>query len=298
MIPIWIIFTISSAFFSGLKDILTKKLFRKNISTSQVVFEEYLLLFLVAVILFYNKIDFSSFYTLWYLYLLKAFSVGSFTIIYLKLLKKYEISIVAPLMNLSPLVLLFLSYIFLDELISSFQLIGIFVIIISTYFLEVTLKHHDFSKPHKKYYINLKNTNWKFFIQSLLMLIIISVTAIADRLILKEVNVYSNIFFASSIILIVLFFYYLKEKLLLKSFRNIIYEPETLLIAIFTNLSTFLILIAIGIPSAILSLVIPLKRTSTLFSSLIGGILFHEKHLKQKMFATIGMLIGVLLIVL
>lgn len=297
MVALWVMFTLGSAFFSGVKDVLTKKLFRKNVSASQVVFEEYLLFFFVILILFYNRVNFSSFYDLWEFYLLKAFTVGSFTIIYLKLLKKYEISLVAPLMNLSPLILLFLSVIFLGEIISSFQLIGILVIIISTYFLEVTIKHHNLKNPHAYHYLNLKNTNWKFFLQSFSMLVIISITAIADRIILKQVNVYSNIFFTSSIILIVLVIYYIHEKILMSSIKDIIYEPETFLISVFTNISTFLILIAIGMPTAILSLVIPLKRTSTLFSSLIGGILFHENHLKQKAFATIGMLVGVLLIV-
>lgn len=297
MVPLWVILTLSSAFFSGFKDILTKKLFRKNISSSQIIFEEYLLLFLVVFLLFFNKINFISIYDLWYLYLLKAFSISSFSIIYLKLLRKYDISLITPLMNLSPLILLILSYIFLGEVISSIQLIGIFVIIISTYFLEVTLKNHDNKNPHKLHFINLKNRNWKFFIQTFSMLLIISITAISDRLILSKVDVYTNIFFASSIILIILFFYYIKERILIYSIKSILNEPETFLIAVLTNVSTFFILIAISLPFAILSLVIPLKRTSTLFSSLIGGLLFHESHLKQKMFATSGMLIGVLLIV-
>ena len=74
-------------------------------------------------------------------------------------------------------------------------------------------------------------------------------------------------------------------------------EPETLVIAIFTIVSNVLVLLAIAIPTALVSLIIPLRRTSTLFSAIFGGLLFHEKHIKQKSFATFGMLIGIVLIV-
>ena len=81
-------------------------------------------------------------------------------------------------------------------------------------------------------------------------------------------------------------------------FNNLIYQPQTLIIAVFMILATFFVLWAISLPTALVSLVVPLKRVSTLFSSVFGGILFHERHLFRKMVATFGMIGGILLIVL
>jgi len=130
------------------------------------------------------------------------------------------------------------------------------------------------------------------------MLISISITAITDKLILKKVNVYTDLFYTATIVLIAILNYYLFKKNLIKTTKNIIQNPNLFLISLFTNLGTYSILLAIQIPNAKLSLIIPIKRTSTLFSSIIGGKLFHEKHLFKKIIAIIIMLFGILLLVI
>lgn len=294
----WAIITLTSAFFFAVKDIFAKKLFKKDVSPNQVVFEEYFLLLIAILIFFFYKIEFGSYVSYWHFYLMKALSVGGATLLYFQLLKKYEISLVSPLMNLSPLILLFLSSMFLGEDITAIQIVGIFLIILSTYFLEIIVAHHHREKPHKHHFINMGNAKSSFFLISLLMITTISIAAIADKMILEVVDVYTNMYFTSLIVLIVMIGYYIQERALVRVFKNMIREPETLVISIFANVSNYLILIAIAIPSALVSLIIPLRRTSTLMSSLIGGMLFHEKHLGKKMIATLGMLVGVLLIVL
>ncbi len=298
----WVTITLLSAIFFGLKDILAKKFFNKNITPLQLIFEEYLLLFLIVVIIFPYHVDFSSYKNYYFLYALKAISVGGATLIYFKLLKKHDISIVSPMLNLSPLILLFLSSILLGESITKLQLFGIMLIIFFTYFLEITITHHHKTNPHKHHFLNLKSIlkdkNARFFMQSFIMVFLISLAAITDKMILENVNEYTNLYFTSTIILIVLLIYYIKEKHILQTFENIVKEPETMLIAIMIVISNFLILKAISIPAAMVSLIIPLRRTSTLFSSIIGGILFHEKHLKKKIIAALGMFIGVIIIVI
>lgn len=294
----WIILSIVSAIFFGLKDILAKKFLEKTkINSRELIFHEYVLVFVFVCIVFYNQIDFMSIYSMWALYIFKAISVGMASYLYFKLLEKHEISLVSPLINLSPIFLLFLSSIFLLEKISLIQLSGIVIIIIATYFLEVTMHHYDKDSPHAHHFLNLTKKDYTFFTQVVILLSVFSFAAISDKLILGEVNVYTNMFFTSFFILYGLIFYYIRAKKLKQSL-NIFNQSQTvLLISTLTIISNFLILLAIAIPTAMVSLIIPLRRTSTLFSSFFGGLLFHEKHLGKKLFAIFLMLLGVALIV-
>jgi drug/metabolite transporter (DMT)-like permease len=296
---LWAVLALLSAFFTGIKDIMAKKFFKNNVSPNQVFFEEFFLLLLICIFILFPYIEFNSIYQLWHLYLLKSISLGIATFFYFILLKKFEISLASPILNLSPLVLLILTSIFLSEVITLIQFVGIILILLSTYFLEITVFHHEREKPHLHHWKDLlKIKKISFLIYSLIVITSISFSAIFDKLILSEnqINVYTNMFFTSLFIIIFLFFYFIKEKYLLKALKSIKNEPETLVISFFAIISNFLILFAIAIPSAMVSLIIPLRRTSTLFAAIIGGILFHEKHLKKKILATIGMIIGVVLI--
>lgn len=296
---LWVILTLSSAVLFAFKDILAKNMFsKKNVKPNQLMFEEFFLLLIIILFLFFPRVEFSTFNNLWYLYLLKSIAIGGSALLYFRLLKEHDISNVAPLINLSPILLLIFSSFILSEQITSVQLFGIVVVIISTYFLEITMTHHDKKSPHKHHFQFLKKKNFSFFAISLIMLVFFSMGAITDKLIFNEgVNVYTNMFFTSAFILFILVIYYIKVKYIVHAFDCIVKEPETLLISIFTIVSSFLILFAIAIPTTMVSLIVPLRRTSTIFSSLIGGILFHENHLPKKILSTIGMLIGVFLIV-
>ncbi len=295
---LWIIYSLASALVQGIKDVLVKKVFKKSdTSPTQIIFEEYLLLLLLVLIVFFPKVDLLSYQSLWPIYLLKASTLSIATIIYFNLLKKYDVSSIAPLTNLSPMFLLILSTIFLGEIISLLQFLGITLIIISTYVLEVSFHHNNKKDPHKHYFDFIKKLDYKIILLVILMLVVISLTAIADKKILNQVDIYTNMFFTALLIFTSLLIYYLKTSNLKSSFKKVITQPNTLVISILAIASTFFILLAIGTPGAMVSLVIPIKRTSTLFSSILGGILFHENHLKRKIIATIGMLFGILLIV-
>ena len=69
---LWIIYTLLSAFFFGIKDILAKKVLNKDIKPLELVLEEFFILFLILLLFFSMKIDFFSYEILWYLYLLKS----------------------------------------------------------------------------------------------------------------------------------------------------------------------------------------------------------------------------------
>lgn len=300
---LWVWLALGSAVVFGLKDILAKKYFKKSdVSPKQIMFEEYFIGIFLILLFFFPLVDFSSFYNYYWLFILKAGVIGTSTLLYFELLKKYDISLVSPLLNLSPVFLLLFSFLLLGEMITFVQFLGIILIIIATYFVEV--HHHNFFNRHRKnphihHFKMLSIKPSKFFVLAFIMLFTISFAAIFDKMILSsQINVYTNLYFTSLLIFLVLFIYFVKKKILFSSFKKVISEPQTLLVAFLSFSSIFIVLFAIAIPTALVSLIIPLRRTSTLFSALVGGILFHEKNLIQKLIATVVMLFGVLLIVL
>lgn len=295
---LWVVLSLISAFFFGLKDILVKKFLEKTkINSRELIFHEYVLVIVFVTIVFFDKIDFMSIYNFWGLYMFKAFSVGMASYLYFKLLEKHEISLVSPLINLSPIFLLVLSSIFLSEKITIIHFLGILIVMIATYFLEITMHHHDKDSPHTHHFMNLTKKDYNFFSQVIILLSVFSFAAISDKIILGDVNVYTNMFFTSFFILYGLIFYYIRSKKLRQSLNIFNQSSMVLLISVLTIISNFLILLAIAIPNAMVSLIIPLRRTSTLFSSFFGGLIFHEKHLGKKLLSILLMLLGVALIV-
>lgn len=205
------------------------------------------------------------------------------SLIHLNLLKDREISIIAPLSNLSPLFLLVLSSVFLQEVISVIQMLGIFIVIIGTYILELYRNHHHYTVPHKRHFKELLSMDIKFYILVVIMLISMSLVVITDRIILTSgVNVVSNLYFTSLCGFVVISIYLIYKKEFFKAFTNTVRQPQTLLISLMGIIDNFLIVTAVFLPNALVSLIIPIRRTSTVFSAIFGGILFHEKHLLQK----------------
>lgn len=296
----WIVFSLASALFFGLKDVLAKKFFRdKEVSPIQLVFEEYFVFLVVILAIFFVFVDFFSFFDLWLLYFFKGVSMFVATFFYFELLKKHPISHVSPMLNLSPFLLFFLSVLVLSDKVSFLQFLGMMIVLFSTFFLEITVHHHERADPHSHHFISLGKKDFIFYMFVFFVLAGFSFGALFDKLIFNEgVSVYTNLFFTSVFVFLFLLVYYIVEGRLGRAVLNVVREPETLLVALFNLVSTALILFAISIPGVLISLVVSLRRTSTLFSSIFGGILFHEKHLLKKWVATLGMILGVLLIVL
>lgn len=295
---LWIILAILSAFTASLKNILSKKILSKyDLSPEQTVFERELLTIFILLLLFLPFIDFSKFYELLPIFILKGILVTILSILFFHSLKKYEISVVIPLMNLSPLVLVILSYIILAEILTLVQLLGICILIFGTYILEITHSNHEKKKPHHFHFKNIFSKEYSFFIIIASILFLASINMIIEKILFNQgTNVITNLYFTGLIVFINISMYFIYKKRFVKSLKNIVKEPHTLTIGVLGLIDKGVILSAIAQPAALVSLVIPIRRLETLFSAIIGGMLFHEQHLKQKLIACIIMLVGVLCI--
>lgn len=305
-IPIWILISLLSALTYSFREILSKSILKKyDTSGTQIMFEENLVIISVILLIFFPFVQFQLFYNLFIFFFFKATLFAIASLLFFSLLKKYEISIVSPMMNLSPFFLLILSSLFLSESVTLLQVLGIIIIIISTLTLEHINKTHHKNK-HKTHSIkellhsvfsHIKEGNWHFIFSVVGVLLFLSTATILDKVLFNNsVNIISNMYFTGLLLFIYMVIYLSYTKKLVPSCKNIVKQPQTLLIGVVSLLDRGLVFTAIANPNALVSLIIPLRRTSTIYSSLIGGILFHEKNLKKKLCIVCIMILGVLLI--
>lgn len=225
------------------------------------------------------------------LIIVRSFFAALFFLLIAKALEKMEISEFAPFLSFSPAIVLILSFFFLGETVSLISLLGIFLIIAGAYVIE--LKDGIFS-PLKA----IKESDGIHYI--FLGLFFGAICAIIDRSILSRGPDVLAFFFLNNVFVLLFFstFSFLRRENIKKLNHN--FKPAILwaiLGALFYMGGDILYFKALTIPTALVALVIALKRLSILISTLVGGELFHENNLLKKTIATLIMIGGVFLII-
>ena len=210
-----------------------------------------------------------------------------------KSLKHMEISTAVPLLNLMPAFLVIWSFIFLSESLSLYHLIGIALLIFGTYVLEIDDKFHNFLKPFRE----MKNS--KYFHYVLFAVIFFSFSALLDKVLLNKYTTPMRflalvwIFIAINF-LIMHFFKYDGWKGVVHTFKKT--KLLVVFAGVFAFFSTFFYYQAAAV--AFIALVIPIKRMSTLITTIVGGELLHDHHLVHRIIACVIMVGGAILIIL
>lgn len=286
----WFLFIIMAAIFLGFHDIAQKKALYKEYALALLSASSLIVMVMSLPILFFGKIQIVGLSMLFLIFIKSLFAV-LFFFLTTKALRKMDISEFAPLLNLSPLFLLVLSIIFLGEAIKVYQFLGILLIIVGAYILE--LKDGLWS-PVKR----IKNSRHIHMI--ILGMIFGSIAALLDRYILiQSINVETFYLYQRIIIAVLLF---LGSAIFYDGYKDIIIVCRrsfmwVFVASIFYLVGDYLYFMAVAVPVAMISLVIPVKRTSTLVSTLLGGEFFQEKSLFRKSLACLIMLSGIFLIV-
>ena len=211
--------------------------------------------------------------------------VGIFLL--MKSLEKSDLSISIPMLSFTPIFLLFVSYILLGEFPSFQGLVGIFIIVIGSYILNISSINSGFFGPIKSIF---DKKGFRMLGVAFLFSITASLAKIGIQLSNPAYFIFMHYLFAS-VILVILFFNKLNEnknqiKLNFKYF---------LIIGIAVAFSELFIATAYKI--AIIPYVISLKRTSVIFSVLLGYFFLKEKNFKQAIIGSVIMFIGAALII-
>lgn len=169
---------------------------------------------------------------------------------------------------------------------------GMLLIVAGAYVLELK---KGLLSPFKA----IKESKYIHFI--LLGLVFAGFCAVLDRAILKNDIEFLVFYFYNNIFLFL--FMSLFALLRKNGFQTIKNSYKKVILVVIAGVVFYMIgdityFKALAIPAALVALVIPLKRTSILVSTILGGEIFHEENILKKTIATIIMLAGVFLIVM
>ena len=283
----WALLTIISGLFDAIMFALMKKL--KETNNSIVVWVQYAfaLPFLLVALYFYypQKIDNNVYLIIIENSILLLIS----TYFLVKAAQISDLSVSMPLLSFTPLFLLFLSYAILKEMPTLYGFIGIILITIGAYIINIRDFRSGIFQPLKSLITN------KGSLYAIIVAFIWSITANLFKLGILASN---PIFFSASVYLVISFvmlpiiFYRLKD-----NFSEIKLNFGLLSILGFSG-AVMIITSSIPMLYAIVPYVISLKRSSVIFTVLIGYYLFKERNIKYALIGTIIMLVGGVLITL
>lgn len=290
----WLILSLLGAFFLSVSDIVAKDILKKN-NPLEFTLILYVIDF-IAFSPFLFTINFSNMLTSTFILIMLrgiVISLGIYT--FATALKKSDISIVAPMMNLSILILLILSFIFLGETLTINQYLGAMLLMAGSYILNI--KHHTgVLYPFKEMFKSPGS------IYILFTLFLFSAGIIFEKKVFSSTNITTMQFLSLSVAcsLTILTIIFTVNK---NSFRHLYqtakkYGSFAIIFAGLDFISAFFHLKAVAIPTAKVSLIIPIRRLSTLMDVIVGGQMFHESKLILKTLASLTMIIGVFIIMI
>ena len=213
-----------------------------------------------------------------------------------------ELSTAMPILSLDPGLVALLALVFLGERITGTQLIGLGLMLIGTYILE--LRHYPAGwwtkanfRPGMLFdpFRELAKGRGGHF--AILGLIFFSISGVIDRFVLQHVTptTYLAYILPTMAVVYILFFLRAKQPLeILRPGRGYVIFIIILIAALHLG-SNFAQAKAVSL--AAVGLVIAVKRLSVLIDVIVGGKFFHEHNLMQKAVASTIMLAGVYFIV-
>jgi uncharacterized membrane protein len=282
----WLILGIFTAFFEAVKDVFSKQNLKKS--------DEYVVAWSLS---FFSVI----FLTPWVIYtgipalnsqfwfsLLIGGSINAVTaLLYIKAIKVSDLSLTVPLVALTPLFMLLTSPLIVGEYPKFFDYIGILLIVIGSYLLNIKEKSQGYLAPFKA----LVNEPGPKFM--LIVAFLWSITSNFDKI---GVQNSSPIFWLFSI-------FGTMSILLLPVLLYKTPNPSRKIIKQLPMLAAMGFLNAIGVLCQMQALtltlvvqVIAIKRTSVLMGVLFGHFIFKEKDIQQRLLGAGVMILGVFFI--
>jgi len=214
--------------------------------------------------------------------------------------KHLESSEVAPLMNLALILIVVFSVLFLHEVISLKNLIGIALMVAGSYIIELGMHATRLKKILKKFKSRYMVSTFMAVLAASIIVLFEKIALNPDSLLVPINQVSPEALFfltrvgmALNFILILLFRN--------KSSAGITHALKIrmfplLVVTVFNIGANYIYYLALQ--DGPVSLVVTLSSLSTLLVVLIGGELFHEHHLQRKLIASLLMIAATYLIVI
>jgi drug/metabolite transporter (DMT)-like permease len=287
----WFIFAVLSALFLSASSITEKRALLRVHSIDLSAALAFVNLIIAAPFLFFIEWARVSVSILFLIFGAALVTAVAFYLI-AKAMRHLEISFVAPLLALTPGSTALAGFLVLGEALSRIDVLGIIFMIIGSYILALE-PHHDFLQPIRTF---VRSRYVKFV---LISLVLYSLGATLDRAIVFdfEVPIANYMFFVHLFVAVL----YLPMIAVLgiggegvrRGFK--LETKNIIFISIFTVLYRLFQMYALSL--AFVGLVSAIKRSSSFFTTLIGGELFHEGRLGRKLIASLIIIFGATLIV-
>ena len=296
----WYFLMVGAIIFSGIGSIIEKKtLYKEHAMEFSSVFAIVIFVFSFVFIPYLN-FDFPTRY--WpILYALSL--LGSIGFLFVaKASRHMQISSSSPLFAFGPVITAILAWIILSENLSTLQIGGIVFVFAGSYILEM--------RPRKSIksgllspFQTIKKSKYIHFM--LFAVFLYSISSIVDRYLLNTANPTSMepltfLFIVQAFMAVNLF---IMISIFHDGFKGVVHGIKSAggwiaLMAVIHLAARSMLVYATTIPAAKIALVVALRRSSLLISTYFGGGIFKDKHLKQKTFAAVIMVIGAVILVL
>jgi len=293
----WALLAVASAVFLGTYDVFKKLSLNSNavlpvlfFSTlsSAVIFLPFILISKLYPDLLSSSIFFVPTVPLFQhgYFFLKAVIVTSSWIFAFFAVKHLPLTIVSPIRATGPIWILLGAIVIFSEHLTIIQWIGIAVTLLFFYF---------FSLAGKSEGIHFATNKWITFLIAGTLLG--SASGLYDKFLIRNfdrmaVQSWSAIYQVGLLLLIILILWYPKRK------ENTAFgwRWSIPMIGLFLVIADFLYFYAISMDGSLISVISALRRSGVIISFAFGGLLFHEKNIKQKGWLLIGILAGVLIL--
>jgi len=289
---VWCVFAILSGFFVALSDALNKK-YLSSFEHPYMVVARTLgsFPFLFPIFLFltykYNGVNYFSSQFVSNVSLLLFLEITA-TILYMKGIRLSPLSLTIPFLSFTPVFIMLTGYILLGEKISENGAIGITLVFLGSYCINLPSVKEGFLAPIKA----IKKEKGSFLL--LQVALIYSITSVLGK---KGILLSNPLWFASFYFSILGIASTLSMKILYRiklcEFVKTNFKP-ILLIGLTQALMCYFHMIALSkIETAYM---IALKRTSILFAVILGYFMFKESYILIRLFAVVLMLFGIFII--
>ncbi|MGK7919818.1 MAG: EamA family transporter [Trichodesmium sp.] len=283
---LWFLLATSVAFLQSVKDIYNK--------TQLKNFDEYIIgcsltfftsLFLSPLLFL---IDIPQLGNNFWLALLVSGSLNAISYtLYLKAIKLSDLSIIAPITTFTPLFLLITSPLIVGEFPQPLGIIGVFLIVCGSYLLNIQEKRKGYLAPFRAIITDRGSR------LALLVAFIWSISSNFDKVGVQNSSPIFwgiSVFFTISIFLLPMVLYKSHQhlyKIKINGWKLVIY-------GMINSVAMGCQMVAINL--TFVAYVISVKRTSALFSVILGKIVLKEKGIKERLLGAAIMVLGVFLI--
>lgn len=281
---------ISSIFKSG-KSISTKIAANSTDDYTTSFFTRFISSIMFFILLLYSgKVHIVGDYIFILYLLINCLLFSIVTVLFTKSLRISDISLVSPIMSLIPVAVVIPSYILLEEVPNIYTGMGIILVTIGSYVLEISSKNGSYLDPLKSLYSN-RGVQFAF-----IGVILASFIPSIDKIGIQMSNPIMWVFLTqlgSSILILVFYIHTAKEY---NNIKEQAYNNYKILIIVGLFNGLIWILQSYAYTYTQVSYVQSVKRVSIILSIIGGYYIFGEKNIKDRLLGSIIILIGIIII--